>query len=81
MSASGVTVVVLRNLLNSLSLIDKDSIDFFEKSAILQYSRKYLISSSSIGDLLSFSGKGNANAREIPYAFTIKLNSYKALSP
>jgi hypothetical protein len=57
MSIRDVTVVVLRNSLNSLSLIDKDSIDFLEKSDILQYSRKYLISSSSIGDLLSFLGE------------------------
>jgi hypothetical protein len=57
MSIRDVTVVVLRNSLNSLSLIDKDSIDFLEKSDILQYSRKYLISPSSIGDLLSFLGE------------------------
>ncbi len=43
--------------MNSLSLIDKDSIDFSEKSDILQYSRKYLISSSSIWDVLSFLGE------------------------
>jgi hypothetical protein len=57
MSIRDVTVVVLRNLLNSLSLVFKDSIDFLEKSDILQYSSKYLISSSSIGDLLSFLGE------------------------
>jgi hypothetical protein len=57
MSIRDVTVVVLRNSLNSLSLVVKDSIDFSEKSDILQYSRKYLISSSSIGDLLSFLGE------------------------
>jgi hypothetical protein len=57
MSIRDVTVVVLRNSLNSLSLVDKDSIDFLEKSDILQYSRKYLISSSSTGGLLSFLGE------------------------
>ena len=50
-------MVVLRNSLNSLSLIVKVSIDFPEKSDTLQYIRKCAFSVFSMGRLLSFLGE------------------------